>query len=126
MSTGITVSFGLTSGVGSVTLPAPPPDIDAPVNVPGVTHRTQGGSLVQYQVGPAWFEATLNITAMINAQASALNAFFLDNWGREFSYRDANGNDFTARFLDQQLPLHKAYGDFWECRIHLQLSAVLK
>ena len=45
----ITVTF---SGNGSVTLRATAPNADAPTTVPGVVHRTQGGSLVSYQVGP--------------------------------------------------------------------------
>ena len=114
------------SGTGSATIPSPPPDIDGPVNVPGVTHRTQGGSLVKYQVGPPWFEATLPIEAMTDAQAASLSTFYQSNVNNSFTYTDAGGNAFTAYFLDQNLPLHKVYRDYWQCHLHLQLSANLK
>lgn len=119
----LTSSF---SGTGSVTFPSAPNDIDGPVNIPGVTHRTQGGSLVQYKVGPTWFEATLPLAAITDAQAADLETFFDANWGSSFTYTDAAGNTFTAHFLDQNLPLHKFCRDYWECHVHLQLSAVLK
>lgn len=118
----LTVSF---SGTGSVTLPSPPPDIDGPVMIPGVTHRTQGGSLVKYQVGPAYFEATIPFEAITDAQKTSLDTFFRANINNSFTYTDAAGNAFTAYFLDQSLPLHKYCRDYWQCHIHMQLSAVL-
>lgn len=120
----LTVTFD--NGTTTITLPAPPGDNDAPVTIPGVTHQTQGGSLVQYIVGPSYFEATLAFDAITNAQKNSLDSFFRSNWGTGVTYTDALGNTFTAHFIDQQLPLRKTFGDFWQCSIHLRLSAVLK
>lgn len=122
----LSITVTLYDGTTTVTLPAPTPDNEGPVNIPGVTHRTQGGSLVKYQVGPAWFEASLGFIALTNAQKNSLESFYRTNVGNSWTYTDASGNAFTAYFLDQQLPLHKTYGDWWECKLHVQLSAVLK
>lgn len=114
------------SGIGSVTLRAPQPEIEAPVTVPGVTNRTQGGSIVQYQVGPPYWEATITVPSMTNAQKDALESFFRSNWGSSFTYVDENANSFAARFVDGNLPLRKGARDQWTAAIRLNLSAVLK
>ena len=103
---GPSITITLT-GNGNVTLRAPQPDIEAPVNVPSVTNRTQGGSLVQYQIGPAYWEATVTIPSMRNDDKDALESFFRLNWGAAFTYQDENGNAFTARFLESNLALKK-------------------
>jgi hypothetical protein len=114
------------SGNGSVTLRAPQPEIEAPVTVPGVVYRTQGGSLVQYQIGPPYWEATITIPSMTSAQKDALEAFFRNNWGSSFTYVDENANNFAARFVDATLPLRKSARDQWTSAMRLNLSAVLK
>jgi hypothetical protein len=113
-------------GTGAVTLRAPQPDIEAPVNVPGATNRTQGGSLVQYQIGPAYGEATITIPSMTNSEKDSLEAFFRSNWGASFNYQDENNNVFTASFLDANLPLHKSARDQWTAALRLNLSSVLQ
>jgi hypothetical protein len=118
-----TITF---TGVGSVTLPATAPNVDAPTTVPGVVHRTQGGSLVSYQVGPQYWEVTLECKSLTGAQKDALNTFFASNFASAFTYTDENGNNFTARFLEPTLPLKKAYRDSWEVEIKLNLSSVLR
>jgi hypothetical protein len=118
-----TITF---SGNGSVTLPATAPDLDAPTTVPGVVHRTQGGSLVSYQVGPQYWQATLDCHSLTNAQKDALNTFFGANFASSFTYIDENGNNFNARFMEPTLPLKKDYRDSWEVAIKLNLSSVLK
>lgn len=118
-----TITF---TGNGSVTLPATAPNLDAPTTVPGVVHRTQGGSLVSYQVGPQYWQATLDCHSLTNAQKDALNTFFGANFASSFTYVDENGNNFTARFMEPTLPLKKDYRDSWEVAIKLNLSSVLK
>lgn len=118
-----TITF---TGNGSVTLPATAPDTDAPITVPGVVHRTQGGSLVSYQVGPQYWEVTLQCRSLTGAQKDAINTFFAANFAAPFTYIDENGNNFTARFLEPTLPLKKAYRDSWEVDIRLNLSGVLR
>ena len=120
-----TTTIRLT-GNGSVTLPATAPETDAPTTMPGVVHRTQGGSLVTYQVGPQYWEVTLQCRSMTGAQKDALNTFFAANFASSFTYADENGNNFSARFLDTTLPLKKAYRDSWEVDLRLNLSGVLK
>lgn len=119
----ITVSF---SGNGSVTLRATAPNADAPTTVPGIVHRTQGGSLVSYQVGPQFWEVSLLCQGLTGAQKDALNTFFGNNFTAPFTYVDENGNSFTARFLEPTLPLKKGYRDSWDVAIRLNLSSVLK
>jgi hypothetical protein len=114
------------SGNGSVTLTATAPNTDCPTTVPGVVHRTQGGSLVIYQVGPQYWEVTLQCRSLTGAQKDALNTFFAANFASSFTYVDENGNNFTARFLDTTLPIRKAYRESWEVDIRLNLSGVLK
>jgi hypothetical protein len=114
------------TGVGSVMLRAPQPEIDAPVNVPGITNRTQGGALVQYQVGPPYWEATITIPSMTNNDKDALESFFRNNWGASFSYGDENGNTFAARFLESSLALKKSARDQWSVALRLNLSSILK
>lgn len=118
-----TITF---TGNGSVTLPATAPQTEAPTSVPGIVHRTQGGSLVSYQVGPQYWEVTLQCRSLTGAQKDALNTFFAVNFAAPFTYTDENGNRFTARFLEPKLPLKKAYRDSWEVDIRLNLSGVLK
>lgn len=114
------------SGSGpSVTVYAAEPNINAPVTVPGVVHRTQGGGLVSYQVGPRYFEATLSLPSLRGADKTALVAFHAANWGLPFTYTDENGNTFTAQFLDASLPLVKMQRDLWKVALHLNLSSVL-
>lgn len=120
----INVSF--TSGATTISLRATKPDTQCPTTVPGVVHRTQGGSLVSYQVGPQYFETTLQITGMSNATKDALVAFFGANFTKAFIYTDENGNAFTARFLDTSLPVSKNMRESWECAVHLNLSVMLK
>ncbi|HUY89096.1 MAG TPA: hypothetical protein VMV10_10205 [Pirellulales bacterium] len=112
-------------GNGSVTLRAPQPDIDAPVTVPGVVYRTQGGSLVQYQIGSPYWECTLTIPSMTNDDKNALEAFFRNNWGAAMTYTDENGNTFSVRFLDTGLPLRKTSRDLWTATLHLSFSSIL-
>ena len=118
-----TITF---TGNGSVTLPATAPETDAPTTMPGVVHRTQGGSLVTYQVGPQYWEVTLQCRSLTNVQKDALNTFFAANFASSFTYIDENGNNFTARFLEPTLPLKKAYRDSWEVDVRLNLSGVLR
>lgn len=118
-----TITF---TGNGAVTLPATAPNIDAPTAVPGVVHRTQGGSLVSYQLGPQYWEVTLQCRSLTGAQKDALNTFFAANFTSSFNYTDENGNNFTARFLDTTLPIRKAYRESWEVDVRLNLSAMLK
>ncbi len=112
-------------GNGSVTLRAPQPDINAPATVPGVTYRTQGGALVQYQIGPPYWECTLVIPSMTGIEKAGLESFFRANWGGAFTYQDENGNTFSSRFLDASLPLHKVHRDLWTASLHLSLSSLL-
>lgn len=114
------------TGIGSLALRAPQPEIEAPANVPGVTNRTQGGSLVQYQVGPPYWEASLTIPSLTNNEKDSLESFFRNNWGAAFSYHDENGNAFSARFLESSLPLRKMARDQWTVTFRLNLSAMLK
>lgn len=116
----------LNDGTTNLQLRATKPDTQAPANVPGVVHRTQGGSLVTYQVGPVWFETTLQITGMPGSTKDSLNTFFQNNFGKSFTYTDENNNAFTAYFLDTKLPIVKNARESWECNLHLQLSAMLK
>lgn len=119
----LTITF---TGNGTITLPATAPNVDAPTTVPGVAHRTQGGSLVSYQVGPQYWEVTLQCKSLTDDEKDALNTFFAANFATPFTYTDENGNDFTARFLEPTLPLKKDYRDSWEVEIKLNLSSVLK
>ncbi|MDE2098816.1 MAG: hypothetical protein KGL39_16305 [Patescibacteria group bacterium] len=120
----INVSF--TAGQTTLTLRATKPDTQAPTTVPGVVHRTQGGSLVSYQVGPQYFETTLQITGMSGQQKDALVSFFAANFTKSWTYTDENGNAFTAQFLDISLPISKNMKESWDCNLHLNLSAMLK
>ena len=113
------------SGNGSVTLRAPQPEIEAPVTVPGVVYRTQGGAMVQYQIGPAYWECTLTIPSLNNMEKNSLEAFFRSNWGGTMTYVDENGASFNVRFLDTGLPLHKTQRDLWTARLHLSFSSIL-
>lgn len=108
-----------------VTLCAPAPDIVVPVTVPGVTHRAVGGSLVQYKVGTPYWEATLSIPIMSNAEKDALEVFFRDHWHEDITYTDENSNTFTVHFLDTSLPLKKAAKNSWSVDLRLDFSAVL-
>lgn len=118
-----TVTF---TGNGSITLRATAPNTDAPTTVPGVVHRTQGGSLVSYQIGPQYWEVTLQCRSLTGAQKDALSAFFAANFTSSFTYTDENGNVFIAQFLDTTLPIKKAYRESWEVDVRLNLSAMLK
>lgn len=123
------LSYKVTlAGVGSpasLTITGPEPNTQAPCVVPGVVHRTQGGSIVSYQVGPAYWQATLKLPSLRNADKANLEAFFRNNFGKAITYTDENGNNFTAYFLDTQLPLVKMQHDLWTCDLHLNLSQVL-
>ncbi|HEX7379660.1 MAG TPA: hypothetical protein VF278_21230 [Pirellulales bacterium] len=118
-----TITF---TGAGSITLRATAPNTDAPTTIPGVVHRTQGGSLVSYQVGPQYWQVTLQCRSLTGAQKDALAAFFAANFTSSFTYTDENDNTFTARFLDTTLPFKKAYRESWEVDMRLNLSAMLK
>ena len=109
----------------AITLRATAPDTQAPCTVPGVVHRTQGGSVVTYQVGPPYWEATLQLRGLTNAQKAALEQFFRANLGQSLTYTDENSNTFTAKFLDTMLGLKKGYRDSWDVDLHLNLSSVL-
>lgn len=112
-------------GTGAVTLRAPQPDIEAPVTVPGVVYRTQGGALVQYQIGPPYWECTLTIPSLTNSEKDALETFFRTNWGSSMTYTDENGTTFNVHFLDTGLPLHKTQRDLWTAVLHLSFSSIL-
>lgn len=120
------INVAFFDGTTTVTLRATKPDTQAPTTVPGVVHRTQGGSLVSYQVGPQYFETTLQITGMSNATKESLVAFFNTNFAKNWTYTDENGNGFTARFLDTSLPVTKNMRESWDVNVHLNLSAMLK
>lgn len=120
-----TVTFSGAGSPSPITLRATTPDTSAPTTIPGVVHRTQGGSLVSYQVGPQYWEVTLQIKSLTGAQKDNLNSFFANNFTLSFTYTDENGNAFTARFLDTSLQFVKAYRESWEVAIHLNLSAIL-
>lgn len=124
MPANIVVTF--SDGTNTVTLRATKPDTQAPTTVPGIVHRTQGGSLVSYQVGPQYFETTLQITGMWNATKDALVSFFALNFTKSWTYTDENGNPFTAQFLDNMLPITKNQKDSWDVNVRLNLSAMLK
>ncbi|HEV3023820.1 MAG TPA: hypothetical protein VGX76_15200 [Pirellulales bacterium] len=122
-----TVTFsGGTGSPAAFTVTAPSPNVAAAVTVPGVVNRTQAGSLVQFQVGAPYWEATLPLDHLSNADKANLEAFFRNNWHATWQYTDENGNVFNAQFLDSALPLTKLFRDLWSCRVRLNLSAVLK
>src|SRR5487761_179441 len=110
-----TVTLAGPNAPTSITVRASAPDINAPCTLPGVVHRTQGGSIVTYQVGPAYWEATLQLRGLTNAQKNSLNSFFTANFGQSLTYTDENANAFTVKFLDTVLPLKKGYRDSWDC-----------
>ncbi len=121
-----TVTFsGGTGSPGSFSVTAPSPNVEAPVTVAGVVNRTQGGSLVQFQIGQDYWEATLSLYHLSNADKANLEAFFRNNWRATWQYTDENGNVYTAQFLDTTLPLRKIQRDLWSCGVRLNLSAVL-
>jgi hypothetical protein len=120
----INVTF--SDGTTTISLRATKPDTQAPTTVPGVVHRTQGGSLVSYQVGPQFFEATLQITGMSGATKDALVAFFNTNFTKNWTYTDENTHAFTAQFLDSSLPVSKNMRESWDVNIHLNLNGILK
>jgi hypothetical protein len=121
----VTFSGG-TGSPAAFTLVAPSPNVAAPVTVPGVVNRTQAGSLVQFQVGAPYWEATLALDHLSNADKNNLEAFFRNNWRATWQYTDENGDVYNAQFLDSALPLVKLYRDLWSCRVRLNLSSVLK
>jgi hypothetical protein len=124
-NTTITISGG-SGSPASFTLTAPAPNVDAPATVPGVVNRTQGGSLVQFQLGAAYWEATLGLAHLSSADKNNLEAFFRNNWRSTWQYTDENGNVFNAQFLDSVLPLKKLQRDLWSCMLRLNLSAGLQ
>lgn len=114
------------SGVGSVTLRAAPGPIPAPTKIPSYTNRAQGGSLVLYEIGPAYEELTLNLTGLNNSMASNLRTFFASNKfvAAGFNYVDPRGVTHTAWFLDDSVPLQKDHDDSWSCSVHLQVTGI--
>lgn len=120
-----TVTLAGPNAPTSITFRATAPDTQAPCTIPGIVHRTQGGSIVSYQVGPAYWEATLQLRGLTNAQKASLESFFRANFGQSLTYTDENGNSFTAKFLDSMLPLKKGFRDSWDVDLHLNLSSVL-
>ena len=125
----ITVQFSGGSGAGgspaSFTVRAPSPEIEAPVTTPAAIARTQGGSLIQFQVGQSFWEVTLPLDHLSNADKNNLESFFRNNITTSWTYTDENGTAFTAQFMDQTLALHKSYRNLWSCKVRLNLSAVL-
>jgi hypothetical protein len=122
-----TVTFSGGSGSpGSFTVTAPSPNVDSPVTTPKVVNRTQGGSLVLFQVGASYWETTLTLEFLSNADKGNLEAFWRNNATTTWVYTDENSNAFNAQFLDVTLPLTKNQRDLWTAHVKLNLSAVLK
>ena len=119
------ITITLEATPDSVTFRAPEPEIPVGVVVPGVVHRTQAGSLIKYQTGPAYFEVALSIPHLTDAQKNTLEDFFRDHWGDDITYTDENSNEFTVQFLDSTLPLVKAQRGLWTVSLRLNFAAVL-
>lgn len=120
-----TVTFTGSGSPSTLTVTAPSPNVDAPVTTPKAINRTQGGSLVQFKIGQDYWETTLVLEHLSNADKGNLEAFFRNNGVGSFTYTDENSNNFTAYFLDQTLPLTKNFRNLWTGRVHMQLSSVL-
>lgn len=121
-----TRTIQLVAAPDTLVIHAPEPNIPADVIVEGVTHRTQGGSLVQYQTGTSHHECILSIPRLTNSEKNSLDSFFRSHWNAAVTYTDENGNTFTLRFLETTLPLMKVQRDLWTVAIRFQISAVLK
>lgn len=120
-----TITLAGPNAPTSITLRATAPETPAPTTIPGIVHRSQGGSVITYRVGPQFWEFTLQCRSLTLAQAESLNSFYGANFGQSLTYTDENANAFTAKFLDNALPIKKRFGDCYDCDIHLNLSGLL-
>ena len=124
MALAITVS--LASTPDTVTFRALPPDIEAPVTVPGVIHRAAGGTLIHYQVGAAYFEVVIQAQHLTNAQKNSLESFFRTHWKDSITYTDEQARTFAGcKFLETTLPFVKEYRDSWRCAFKMQFPSIL-
>lgn len=124
MATAPLITVTLTKSPDSVSFRAPAPETPVQVAIPGVVHRTQAGSLVRYQIGPARFEATLEIPHLTNAQKNSLDTFFRTHWAADITYTDERSRTFTVKFLDTALAFTKVTFDLWTVSLHFEFSSI--
>ena len=117
----------LTQGQDSVTLPAPPPGWRALVEQRQVMARSMDGTVHVYDHGVGTFPARVPLRLLSDAQKTALESFFrstVEGMSESFTYTDAGGSEYTARFIEPRLAFAKTANDLWNVELPLELDAI--
>ena len=117
----------LAKGESSVTLPAPPPGWRALVERRQAMARSMDGTVHVYDHGLSFFPARVPLCLLSNAQKSSLEGFFratVEGMRESFTYTDADGGEYTARFIEPRLAFAKTADDLWDVELPLELDAI--
>jgi hypothetical protein len=117
----------LTKGQTSVTLPGPPPGWRAVVERQQVLGRSMDGTVHVYDHGGSSFPARVPVRLLSDAQKAELESFFRETAAgmrESFTYTDAGGADYAARFVEPGLAFAKGAEDLWDVELPMELDAV--
>lgn len=117
----------LTKGGTSITLPGPPPGWHAVVARRQVLGRSMDGTVHVYDHGGSSFPARVPVRLLSDAQKAELESFFretVEGMRESFTYTDAGGADYTARFVEARLAFTKDAEDLWDVELPLELDAI--
>ena len=117
----------LAKGETSVTLPALPPGWRALVERRQVAARSMDGTVHVYDHGLPAFPARVPVRMLSDAQKASLESFFrstVEGMRESFTYTDAGGTDFAARFIEPRLAFTKGAEDLWDVDLPMELDAI--
>ena len=89
---------------------------------------TAGGTRYAYDIGIDRYEADLDFRSLTTSEKDDLQSFFhstVDGSGTTFTYTDADGSTYTARFLNPTLEFTKTYGDVYDISLSLELNSMV-
>lgn len=109
----------------SITLPAPQSGAQSKLHTSQVLGRTASGELYAYDQGAEHSELTLEIHSMTTAQKDALSSFFSNTalgMKETWVYEDAEGTEFTGRFLEPSIVFAQFAHEVWDCSLKISVS----
>ncbi|MBW1779320.1 MAG: hypothetical protein JRL30_01145 [Deltaproteobacteria bacterium] len=120
----VTVTFDDGAG-GDITLPGPFPGSTMITKKRQALGETAGGVTYSYDKGVTKYEAVLRFDTLSDTQKNTLETFFnttVTGVNTTWTYTDTGAVEYTARFLDPELPFEKQAKNLWSVSVRLELN----
>lgn len=123
------MSVKFKKGTTEVELPDPSPGSKARLVKHQALGLTSSGKRLAYDKGVERYELAVQFESLDDDEKEALVYFFgstTDGVAEEFTYVDAAGNIYDARFISPGLEFSRAANGVWDVTVALELSEMAR